>query len=125
LLLDILLQLRVLPLVLFTEFFDIHHDHVLLVDVALWSHAKIERSVVKPDPLPSGVAKSVLTFFPVKHTNALDRAVVRNQLAETPSMGRSNRLGGRSNRLGQERRRKPRFAAPGATPSGIVCLGLS
>jgi hypothetical protein len=42
----------------------------------------------------------VLTLFPVKHTNALDRTVVRNQLAETPSMGRSNRLGGRSNRLG-------------------------
>jgi hypothetical protein len=43
--------------------------------------------------IPSGVAKSVLTFFPVEHTNALDRAVIRNQLAETPSTGRSNRLG--------------------------------
>jgi hypothetical protein len=36
----------------------------------------------------------LLTLFPVKHTNALDRAVVRNQLAQTPSTGRSNRLGG-------------------------------
>jgi hypothetical protein len=35
----------------------------------------------------------LLTLFPVKHTNALDRAVVRNQLAETSSTGRSNRLG--------------------------------
>jgi hypothetical protein len=43
--------------------------------------------------IPSGVAKSVLTFFPVEHTNALDRAVIRNQLAETPSTGRSNSLG--------------------------------
>jgi hypothetical protein len=64
-------------------------------------------------------------FFLVEHTNALDRAVIRNQLAETPSTGRSNRLGGRSNRLGQERRPKPRFAAPGGTPSGTVRLGLS
>jgi hypothetical protein len=30
LLLDVLLQLRVLPLVFFTEFFDVHHDHVFL-----------------------------------------------------------------------------------------------
>jgi hypothetical protein len=67
----------------------------------------------------------VLTLFSVEHTNALDRAVVGNPLAEPPSTGRSNRLGGRSNRLGQEARRKPRFAAPGGTPSGTVCLGLS
>jgi hypothetical protein len=49
---------------------------------------------VKPDVFPSGVAKSVLTLFLVEHTNALDHAVIRNQLAETPSTGRSNRLGG-------------------------------
>jgi hypothetical protein len=36
----------------------------------------------------------VLTLFPVEHTSALDRAVVGNQLAETPSTSRSNRLGG-------------------------------
>jgi hypothetical protein len=36
----------------------------------------------------------MLTLFPVEHTSALDRAVVRNQLADTPSTGRSNRLGG-------------------------------
>jgi hypothetical protein len=66
--------------------------------------------------------RHLLTLFPVEHTNALDRAVVRSQLAETPSTGRSNRLGGRSNRLGQERRRKPRFAAPGGTPSGTTRL---
>jgi hypothetical protein len=35
----------------------------------------------------------VLTLFPVEHTSALDRAVVRNQLTETLSTGRSNRLG--------------------------------
>jgi hypothetical protein len=35
-----------------------------------------------------------LTLFPVEHTSPLDRAVVGNQLAETPSTGRSNRLGG-------------------------------
>jgi hypothetical protein len=35
----------------------------------------------------------VLTLFSVEHTNALDRAVVGNQLAELPSTGRSNRLG--------------------------------
>jgi hypothetical protein len=65
-------------------------------------------------------------LFPVEDTSALDRAVVGNPLAETPSTGRSNRLGGGgSNRLGQERLRKPRFAAPGGTPSGIVRLGLS
>jgi hypothetical protein len=29
----------------------------------------------------------LLTLFPVKHTNALDRAVVRNRLAESPSTG--------------------------------------
>jgi hypothetical protein len=67
----------------------------------------------------------MLMLFPVEHTSALDRAVVGNPLAETPSTGRSNRLGGGSNRLGQERRRKPRFAAPGGTPSGTVRLGLS
>jgi hypothetical protein len=70
--------------------------------------------------------RSLLTFFPVEHTSALDRTVVGNQLAELPSTGRSNRLGGGgSNRLGQEERRKPRFAAPGGTPSGTVRLGLS
>jgi hypothetical protein len=53
LLLDVLLQLRVLPLVFFAEFLDVHHDHVFLVDIALWSHAKIERSVVKPDLSPA------------------------------------------------------------------------
>jgi hypothetical protein len=57
-------------------------------------HAKIERSVVKPDLPPSGVAKSVLTPFPVEHTSALDRVVIGNPLAETPSSGRSNHLGG-------------------------------
>jgi hypothetical protein len=67
----------------------------------------------------------LLTLIPVEHTSALYRAVVGNQLAETPSTGRSNRLGGRSNRLGQERRRKPRFTALGGTPSGTVRLGLS
>jgi hypothetical protein len=36
----------------------------------------------------------LLTLFLVEHTNALDRAVIRKQLAETPSTGRSNRLGG-------------------------------
>jgi hypothetical protein len=67
----------------------------------------------------------LLTLFSVEHTDALDRAVVGNQLARPPSTGRSNRLGGRSHRLGQEERRKPRFAAPGGTPSGTVRLGLS
>jgi hypothetical protein len=60
----------------------------------------------------------VLTLFLVEHMNVLNRAVIRNQLAETPSTGQSNRLG-------QERRRKPRFPAPGGTPSGTVRLGLS
>jgi hypothetical protein len=35
----------------------------------------------------------MLTLILVEHTNALDRVVVRNQLAETPSTDRSNRLG--------------------------------
>jgi hypothetical protein len=35
LMLDVLLQLRLFPLVFFAEFFDIHHDHVFLVNVAL------------------------------------------------------------------------------------------
>jgi hypothetical protein len=35
----------------------------------------------------------LLTLFLVEHTNAVDRAVIRNQLAETPNTGRSNRLG--------------------------------
>jgi hypothetical protein len=48
----------------------------------------------------------------------------RYHLVEVPSTGRSNRLGGRSNRLGQERRRKPKIAAPGGTPSGTTHLGL-
>jgi hypothetical protein len=65
----------------------------------------------------------VLTLLLVKHTNALDRAVVRNPLAEPPSTGRSNCLGGGLT-AGQEARRKPRFAAPGGTPSGTVRLGL-
>jgi hypothetical protein len=63
-------------------------------------------------------ASKLLMLFSVEHTNALDRAVVGNQLAGPPSTGRSNRLR-------QEGRRKPRFAAPGGTPSGTVCLGLS
>jgi hypothetical protein len=37
---------------------------------------------------------TLLTLFLVEHTNALDRAVITYQLAETPSTGRSNRLGG-------------------------------
>jgi hypothetical protein len=36
----------------------------------------------------------VLTLFLVEHTNALDRAVIRNQHVETPSTGRSDGLGG-------------------------------
>jgi hypothetical protein len=36
----------------------------------------------------------LLTLFVVEHTNALKRAVIRYQLTETPSTGRSNRLGG-------------------------------
>jgi hypothetical protein len=47
----------------------------------------------------------LLTLLLVEHTSALDRAVDGNPLAELPSTGRSNRLGG-SNRLGQEERRK-------------------
>jgi hypothetical protein len=39
-------------------------------------------------------ANPVLTLFSVEHTGTLDSAVVRNQLAETPSTGQSNRLGG-------------------------------
>jgi hypothetical protein len=74
---------------------------------------------------PSGVAKSVLTLFLVEHMSVLDHAVVGNPLVETSSIGRSNRLGGGSNRLGQRRRWKPRFAAPGGTPSRTVRLGLS
>jgi hypothetical protein len=66
---------------------------------------------------PSGVAKSVLTLFPVEHTSALDRAVVEYLLVEVPSTGRSNRLG-------QERRRKPKIAAPGGTLLGITRLGF-
>jgi hypothetical protein len=62
--------------------------HVLRFDPTLIS------LVVKPDRFPSGVAKSVLTLFSVEHTNALDREVVGNPLAEPPSTGRSNRLGG-------------------------------
>jgi hypothetical protein len=38
--------------------------------------------------------ESVLTLFPAEHTSELDRAVVGNQLTETPSTGRSNRLVG-------------------------------
>jgi hypothetical protein len=67
---------------------------------------------------PGGITAYLLTLFLVKHTNALDRAVVGNQLAGPPSTGQSNRLG-------QEERRKPRFAAPGGTPSGTMRLGLS
>jgi hypothetical protein len=36
----------------------------------------------------------VLTLSSVEHTNALGCAVVENPLAEPPSTGRSNRLGG-------------------------------
>jgi hypothetical protein len=36
---------------------------------------------------------SVLTLFSVEHTNALDRAVIGNTLAELPSTGQSNHLG--------------------------------
>jgi hypothetical protein len=68
--------------------------------------------------VPSGVTKSVLTLFSVEHTNVLDRAVVRNQLAGPPSMGRLTALDRRN-------AEKPRFAAPGGTPSGTVRLGLS
>jgi hypothetical protein len=64
------------------------------------------------------VLKVLLTLFPVEHTSVLDRAVVECHLVAVPSTGRSNRPGGRSNRLGQERRRKPKIAAPGGTPSG-------
>jgi hypothetical protein len=76
-------------MVFLTEFLDIHHDHIFLINVALWSHAKIERAVVKPD---LGVAKSVLSLFPVEHTSALDHAVIGNALAKPPSTGRSNRI---------------------------------
>jgi hypothetical protein len=67
-----------------------------------------------------------LTLFPVKHTSALDCAVVGNPLAELPSTGRSNRLGGRGGLTALDRKNaeKPRFAAPGGTPSGTVRLGL-
>jgi hypothetical protein len=41
-----------------------------------------------------GIDSIVLTLFSVRHMNALDRAVDGNQLAEPPSTGRSNRLGG-------------------------------
>jgi hypothetical protein len=73
---------------------------------------------------PSHRKRFLLTLFSVEHTNALDRAIVGNPLTEPPSTGRSNRLG-RSNCLGQEACRKPRFPAPGGTPSGTVRLGLS
>jgi hypothetical protein len=36
----------------------------------------------------------VMKLFPVEHTNALDPAVIRNKVTETPSTGRSNHLGG-------------------------------
>jgi hypothetical protein len=65
-----------------------------------------------------------LSTFSVEHTNALDRAVVGNPLAELPSTGQSNRLGGRSNRLGQEDRRKPKIVAPRGTPSRTTHIGL-
>jgi hypothetical protein len=49
---------------------------------------------VKPDLFPNEVAKSVWMLFLVEHMNALDCAVVGNPLAEPPSTGRSNRMGG-------------------------------
>jgi hypothetical protein len=68
----------------------------------------------------------LLTLFPVEHTSALDRAVVGNQLAELPSTSRSNRrVGGGLTTLDRKNAEKPRFAAPGGTPSGTVRLGLS
>jgi hypothetical protein len=42
---------------------------------------------------PSHGKRFLLMLFSVEHTNALDRAVVGNPLAEPPSTGRSNRLG--------------------------------
>jgi hypothetical protein len=68
--------------------------------------------------------KNSVDAFSVEHTNALDRAIVRNPLAETPSMGRSNRLGGGLTAL-DRRDVENQFTAPGGTPSGTVRLGLS
>jgi hypothetical protein len=85
---------------------------------------KNRKIVVKPYLVPSGVAKSVLKLFPVEHTSALDRAVVGNPLAELPSTGQSNRLGVGLTALDSKNAEKPRFTAPGGTPSGTVRLGL-
>jgi hypothetical protein len=63
----------------------------------------------------------VLTLFSAK---VLDRAVVGDPLVEPPSTGRSNRLGGGLTALDKTHVEKPRFAAPGGTPSGTVGLGL-
>jgi hypothetical protein len=77
--------------------------------------------IAAPGGTPSGTMriglfKSVLTLFSVEHMSALDRAVVEYHLVEVPSTGRSNRPG-------QERRRKPKIAAPGGTPSVTTRLG--
>jgi hypothetical protein len=66
----------------------------------------------------------LLTLFSVEHTNALDCAVFGNPLAALPSTGQSNRLGGGLTALDRKNAEKPRFAAPGGTPSGTVRLGL-
>jgi hypothetical protein len=47
----------------------------------------------KTKSIPSGVAKSVLTLFPVEHMSVLDRAVVEYHLVEVLSTGQSNHLG--------------------------------
>jgi hypothetical protein len=56
-------------------------------------HLLVYAVYILMDPVINEIIKYMLTLFPVQHTNALDRAVVKNQLAETPSTGRSNRLG--------------------------------
>jgi hypothetical protein len=84
-----------------TEFFDVNHDYVVLVEIATRSHKPFEKSVVVTRSFPCGVTKSVLTLLPVEHTSALDQAVNGNQLVKTSNMGQSKHLGGRSNRLGQ------------------------
>jgi hypothetical protein len=75
---------------------------VLIVEVCYGAWAEPERTggsfVVLTEP-KEGYFVTV-DAFSVKHTNALARAIVGNPLAEPPSTGRSNRLGGRSNRLG-------------------------
>jgi hypothetical protein len=63
-------------MVFIVEFFDVHHHDILWVEFETHSHKTSKQIVVKPDFAPSGVAKSVLTFFPVKHTSALNRVIV-------------------------------------------------